>query len=80
MADIKYRRRDHMVFPHYDVNTDLTIASFILDEQGNPLIPGTTMTVWNAAANPIVAVAHYVWLGPNFGNKWGKESTPYLVV
>jgi hypothetical protein len=79
MADIKYRRRDGQEFVHYDVNTDLTIANFITDEEGKPHVPGTTMTVWNAAANPIVAVAHYVFLGPSFSNKWGKLETPYLV-
>ena len=79
MAAIKIRRSDGLEFRHYDVNTEHTISTFLTDEEGIAHKEGTTMTVWNSAVDPVVAVAHYVFLGPAFANKWGKLETPYLI-
>jgi hypothetical protein len=79
MAEINSRRSDGKEFRHFDVNTEVTIANFVTDPEGRALEAGTTLTIWNSAATPVVAVGHYVFLGPAFGNKWGKLETPYLV-
>jgi hypothetical protein len=55
-------------------NSDATIANILLGADGQPLEPGTTAMEWSTATPPL-AVALWEFLGPAFGNQWGKIAT-----